>query len=84
MNTLGTGAAGLSYDDIRSLRIPILPAEDQAAVRRAFMRMHAAHVEAAQKQIARIVSVRIFQLFGCPIFDKAIRGHERKNTSQAA
>jgi hypothetical protein len=44
----GTGAAGLSYDDIRSLRIPVLPTADQEAVRRAFMRMHAAHVAATQ------------------------------------
>jgi N-6 DNA Methylase len=44
----GTGAAGLSYDDIRAIRIPVLPQHDQAQVRRAFLEMHAAH-EAAMR-----------------------------------
>jgi type I restriction enzyme S subunit len=48
----GTGAAGLSYDDIRSLRLPVLPQSDQAAVRQAFMRVHAAHVEAMDLRAA--------------------------------
>src|SRR5262249_45841797 len=39
----GTGAAGLSYDDIRAIRIPVLSPRDQEAVRTAFLRVHAAH-----------------------------------------
>jgi hypothetical protein len=39
----GTGAAGLSYDDIRAIRIPVLPTDDQEKVREAFLVMHAAH-----------------------------------------
>jgi type I restriction enzyme S subunit len=44
----GTGAAGINFAQIRALRIPVPPAEAQAAVRRAYAAMHAAHSAAVQ------------------------------------
>src|SRR5581483_1102195 len=42
----GTGAAGISFARIRALQIPIPPAPVQAAVRRAYVTMHADHLAA--------------------------------------
>lgn len=44
----GTGAAGLSYDDIRAIRIPVLPPADQGTLRSAFLAMHGMHEAALQ------------------------------------
>jgi hypothetical protein len=42
----GTGAAGINFDQIRALQIPVPPAKVQARVRRAYRGMHALHLAA--------------------------------------
>lgn len=46
----GTGAAGINFDQIRALQIPVLPSAAQEAVRRAYATMHALHLAAVTRR----------------------------------